>query len=161
MHHSPLCSGVWLDHRAAKIVHLHGDDVREQEILSSVERHTHATGGTKLGGTPYFGAMGASEQRQNERRAHGVAAFYQKIMEAISEADGIALLGPGRARGEFARFLRKHEKLAGRIVSVVASGALTDRQLVAEVKATFHKSSPRRSPLKATNARGSEPANQI
>ena len=133
--------GVWLDHRKARIVELHGDEVHEQEIESTVERHTRSTGGTKVGGTPYINAMGASERHQDERRHHEVAEFYGNVMKAITGAD---LLGPGLAKGEFADVLRGQKGFTDRIVSIATSEKLTERQLVAQVKVIFHKPAPRR-----------------
>ena len=142
--------GVWIDHRRANIVELHGEDVREQEIMSTIERHTHSTGGTKLGGTPYISAMGASERHQHERRLHEMTTFYTSVMAALGDADQIALLGPGLAKGELRHVLDAHQHFTGRIISTKTSAALTPRQLVAEVKSLFYRD-PRRQVVSRPN----------
>ncbi|MCX6108334.1 MAG: hypothetical protein NTZ90_01865 [Proteobacteria bacterium] len=146
--------GVWLDHRKAKIVELCGDDVSEQEIESNVERHTHSTGGTQLGGRAYISAMGSSERRLDERRGHEITLFYQTIAKAISRADEIAVLGSGVARGEFIKYLEKDSSLADRVAFTGPSRVMTGPQLVARFKTIFHMDPPRQRGSKDGLSRG-------
>jgi stalled ribosome rescue protein Dom34 len=113
---------VWIDHTQAKVFHigLSGDD--EVTLHPHLQtRHIHHKANS-IGS----GHVGFDKE------------FFAQVMNAISDAGDILIIGPGNARTELAKYLREqHSKIGERIVAVEAADHPSDREIVAYAKQHF------------------------
>jgi len=64
--------------------------------------------------------------------------FLAQVMNAVSDAGEILIIGPAGAKTEFAKYLREqHSKIGDRIVAVEAADHPSDREIVAYAKRHF------------------------
>ena len=126
---------VWIDHSQAKVFHVgrSGDD----EIVMHPHlptKHLHHKAGS-------IGSGHAAPDKE----------FLAEVMNAVSDAGEILIIGPASAKTEFAKYLREqHSKIGDRIVAVEAADHPSDREIVAYAKQYF-----KISPVRAASAGGS------
>jgi stalled ribosome rescue protein Dom34 len=126
---------VWIDHSQAKVFHigLSGDDEVVLHPHMPV-RHLHHKANSIGSGHTGFDKE-----------------FLAQVMNAVSDAGEILVIGPAGAKSELAKFIReKHSNIGDRIVAVQAADHPTDRAIVAYAKQYF-----KMQPARVTPARGS------
>jgi hypothetical protein len=79
----------------------------------------------------------ASDSRQKTLTGHQ-NIFYDSIIASIRNAEAILIFGPGEAKGELKKCLKK-TNLAARIVGIETVDKMTDRQVAAKVRKYFQK----------------------
>ena len=129
-------TGVWIDHREAIVVSLNEKGESLNRIVSNAEGHHRLSGGARSR-TLYGPQDVASEDRIEHRRMQQLHRFYEKVKEAICRADAIFIFGPGEAKWEFRKELKEHKALFSRIVGIEPAEKMTDKQVVAKVRAFF------------------------
>ena len=113
---------VWIDHAQAKVFHigLSGED----EIVLHPHlptRHLHHKANS-------IGSGHAGFDKE----------FFAQVMNAVSDAGEILILGPSGAKTELAKYIREHQPQVGnRIVGVEAADHPTDPEIVAFAKRHF------------------------
>jgi stalled ribosome rescue protein Dom34 len=113
---------VWIDHSQAKVFHigLSGED----EVVVHPHmptKHLHHKANT-------IGSGHAAPDKE----------FMTQVMNAISDAGEILIIGPASAKTEFAKYLREqHPKIGDRIVAVEAADHPSDGEIVAYAKRHF------------------------
>ena len=113
---------VWIDHAQAKVFHigLSGED----EIVLHPHlptRHLHHKANS-------IGSGHAGFDKE----------FFAQVMNAISDAGEILIIGPAGAKTELAKYLREqHPTIGERIVAVEAADHPTDPEIVAYAKRHF------------------------
>jgi stalled ribosome rescue protein Dom34 len=119
---------VWIDHVQARIFHigLGGDDeVTLHPHLPT--QHLHHKANTAGSG-----------------HAAPDKAFLTEVMNAVSDAGEILIIGPAGAKTELAKFLREHHAAIGnRIVAVEPADHPSDGEIVAYAKKHFKMPPPR------------------
>lgn len=115
--------GVWIDHRKAVIVRITGDGEEINSIESDMEKHVRYSGGKP-------------EDQQDHRFANHLKEYYSKVIASLHDADSILILGPGEAKGEFAKRLEA-ESFGGRIVGVEAVDKMSYDQIAGMVRERF------------------------
>lgn len=128
-------AGVWIDHRKAQIVGLTTGGETTLVILSKVEKHPE-----RGGDSPMKGAYEARQVPADDRRQRALTGelnvYYDAVIEALRNYGKVLVFGPGEAKGELhARILKK--KQSGRVAAVETADQMTDRQIVAKVRAYF------------------------
>jgi stalled ribosome rescue protein Dom34 len=119
---------VWIDHSQAKIFHigLSGED----EVIVHPHlpaKHLHHKANT-------IGSGHAAPDRK----------FLAEVMDAVSDAGEILIIGPASAKTEFAKYLREQpSKIGDRIVAVEAADHPSDGEIVAYAKRHFKLELPR------------------
>ncbi len=107
---------VWIDHSQAKVFHIGlsgGDEVVLHPHMPT--RHLHHKANSIGGGHAGFDKE-----------------FLAQVMNAVSDAGEILIIGPAGAKTELAKFIReKHTNIGNRIVAVQAADHPTDREIVA------------------------------
>jgi hypothetical protein len=134
-------AGVWIDHRKAQIVALNPDGRFTTVILSRVARHPE-----RGADSPMRSAFEARQVPADDRRQRSLMGelnrYYDAVIEALHDYGMLLVFGPGEAKGELhARLLKK--KLAARVSAVETADQMTDRQIVAKVRAHFRDAAPR------------------
>jgi stalled ribosome rescue protein Dom34 len=125
---------VWIDHSQARIFHvgLSGED----EIVMHPDlptRHLHHKANTIGSGNAPLDT-----------------AFMADVMNGVSDAGEILIIGPSSARTELAKYIREQQPDIGkRIVAVEAADHPTDHQIIAHAKQYF-----KLGPARVSAARG-------
>ena len=129
--------GLWMDHRKAVIVAVldEGEDI--ERIESKVEKQLRRSGDSPLKGPHEAQQVPADDSREKAFTGH-LNVYYDAIIASIRDAESIFILGPGEAKGELKRRMER-EQLGGRIIGLEAADRMTDRQIVARVRARFLK----------------------
>jgi hypothetical protein len=128
-------AGVWLDHRKAQIVGLTTDGEITKVILSNVEKHLERGGDSAMRGAYEPSQVPADDRRQRALTGK-LNIYYDAVIEAVRDYGKLLVFGPGEAKGELhARLLKK--KQGDRVSAVETEGEMTDRQVVAKVRAYF------------------------
>ena len=133
-------AGVWVDHRKAFIVFLNkGADAIEPAkpettiaIESGVEKHLRLSGGARTRKTPYGPQDVTVDTKIDDRRKHQLQDYYQNIIQHIQDAKKILIFGPGKAKAELEKEIKKSEAFAQKIVAVETTDKMTDRQITAK-----------------------------
>jgi hypothetical protein len=129
-------TGIWIDHMEAVLVSIDGDQTFVQHVESGAESHLKPSGGWKAGGTTVAQAV-FNEHTAEERRKHQYHAFYQKVIDLLSDSSKIALFGPGEAKLELSKAIEKVTELHKKVKTVEACDRMTENQFIAKVKAFF------------------------
>ena len=113
---------VWIDHSRAKVFHVGLSG--ENEIILHPHlptRHLHHKANS-IGS----GHVGLDKE------------FFAQVMNAVSDAGEILVIGPASAKTELAKYLRdKHPQIADRVVAVEAADHPSDAEIVAYAKRHF------------------------
>jgi stalled ribosome rescue protein Dom34 len=113
---------VWIDHSQAKVFHI-GLSGEDEVVLHPhmPTRHLHHKANS-------IGSGHAGFDKE----------FLAQVMNAVSDAGEILIIGPAGAKTELAKFIReKHADIGNRIVAVQAADHPTDREIVAYAKQYF------------------------
>ena len=113
---------VWIDHSQAKVFHV-GLSGEDEVILHPLmpTRHLHHKANS-IGS----GHVGFDKE------------FLAQVMNAVSDAGEILIIGPASAKTELAKYLREqHAAIGDRIVAVEAADHPSDREIVSYAKKYF------------------------
>jgi hypothetical protein len=132
--------GIWVDHKKAFVASIIKDEEMKKETIhcieSKVEGRVRLSGGSRYA-TPYGPQDVTYEKSIEERRKHHLRQYYQKIIRAIQGARKVLIFGPGEAKLELEKEIRKSKELAGKIVGVETADKMTERQIAAKVRRYF------------------------
>lgn len=126
--------GLWIDHKQAYAIW--HDDGKVEVIPSQIEPPAHYSGGTRLGGK--LNSTADTELRHNDRFKLQLHKYYQQVISALKRADSIFIMGPGEAKIELEKAIKKNKDLRRRILKVETAAKMTRNQMVAYVK-NFYK----------------------
>ena len=113
---------VWIDHSKARVFHV-GLSGQDEIILHPhlPTRHLHHKANS-IGS----GHVGLDKE------------FFAQVMNAVSDAGEILIIGPASAKTELAKYLRdKHPQIADRVVAVEAVDHPSDPEILAQAKRYF------------------------
>jgi hypothetical protein len=145
--------GLWIDHRKALIVAVtdQGEEIRL--IISKVERQLRRSGDSPLEGAYEREQVPARNSRQRTLTTH-LNIYYDAVIASIRDAEAILIFGPGEAKGELEKRLRK-ANLGGRIVGMETVDKMTDHQIAAKVRQHFQDNGTQSSGLRGRTSRPS------
>ena len=131
--------GLWIDHKKAVIVVVTDEEEETKLIISRVEKQLGRPDGIRST-TPYESQqVPADGSRERKFTAH-LNIYYEAVIACIRDAESILIFGPGEAKGELQKRIKKH-RLAGRIVGIETVDKMTDRQIAAKVREYFQENS--------------------
>jgi stalled ribosome rescue protein Dom34 len=119
---------IWIDHLEARIFHL-GLSGPDEVVLHPhlPMRHIHHKANSIGSG-----------------HVHESGEFLKQVIDAVSDAGQILILGPSGAKVELAKYIREHNPEVGdRIVAVEAADHPSDPQIIAHAKLHFKIGIPR------------------
>ena len=122
--------GLWIDHKQAYIIWYENDKI--EVILSNIEPPAHFSGGTQLGGK--LNQKGDLELRHNDRYKLQLTKYYQQIIAKLRDVDSIFIMGPGEAKIEFEKTLKKHKDMQNRLLKSETTDKMTMNQMIAHVR---------------------------
>ena len=122
--------GLWIDHKQAYIIWYEQD--RIEVILSNIEPPAHFSGGTQLGGKQ--NQKGDTELHHNDRYRTQLTKYYQQVIAKLKDVDSIFIMGPGGAKIEFEKALKKHKDMQNRLLKSETADKMTMNQMIAHVR---------------------------
>ena len=128
--------GLWIDHTKAIVVAITDKGEEMRLIISQVEKQLRRAGDSPLEGPHERQQVPADDSRQRKLTGQ-LNIYYDAVIACIRDADSILIFGPGEAKGELKRRLRKAE-LGERIVGIETVDKMTDHQIAAKVRQHFH-----------------------
>ena len=128
--------GLWINHEIACIVFISNGDQKIKKIESEVEGHIKTLGGSRTA-SPYGPQDVATERKFERKRKQHLHQYYQKIISAVKYADCIFIFGPGAAKSELEKEMKKSKEIAVKITGVEPADKMTEGQMVAKVKKFF------------------------
>jgi hypothetical protein len=130
--------GLWIDHRKAIVVAVTDKGEETRLIISKVERQLRRSGDSPLEGAYDKAQAPARNSRQRTYTTH-LNIYYDAVVACIRDAEAILILGPGEAKAELKKRLKK-SNLNGRIVGMETVDKMTDHQVAAKVRQHFQDS---------------------
>ncbi len=128
-------AGLWIDHRKAIVVAITVKGEETGLVISTVEKQLRRSRASRPKGTYEPQQVPADDSQQRAFTGH-LNIYYDAVIACIRGAESILIFGPGEAKGELKRRL-KRIKLGGRIVGVETVDKMTDRQIAAKVRQHF------------------------
>ncbi len=125
------------DQRKAIILTVTDNGERMKLILSDVEKKLRRSDGSPLKGTYEARQVPAGDSCEKAFTGH-LNIYYDAIIASIHDAESILIFGPGEAKGELKKRLKK-DKLDGRIVGIETADRMTANQIVVKVREYFRK----------------------
>jgi hypothetical protein len=122
--------GLWIDHKQAYAIWY--QDGRVEVIPSHIEPPAHYSGGTQLGGK--LSQTADVELHHNDRFRLQLNKYYQQVVAALKNADSIFIMGPGKAKIELEKVIKKNKSMQKRILSIETVDKMTKNQMVAYVR---------------------------
>ena len=129
--------GLWIDHRKAIVVAVTDKGEETVLVISKAEKQLRRSGDSPLKGSYEPSQVPASNRRQRALTGH-LNIYYDAVIASIGDAESILIFGPGDAKGELEKRL-KRSKLGGRIIDIETVDKMTDRQIAAKVRKYFQK----------------------
>ncbi len=133
-------AGLWIDHRKAVIVTLSREGEHTTLITSNVEKHPERAGDSPLKG-PYEAHQVPADDTRQRALTGELNIYYGAIITAIRDCGSLLIFGPGEAKVELHKRLLR-AKLGGRVAGVETEDKMTDRQVIAKVRAHFGVGAP-------------------
>ena len=127
--------GLWIDHKQAYLIWY--KEGRVEIIPSDIEPPEHFSGGTQLGGK--LNQKGDMELRHNDRYKLQLHKYYEQVIAALKDVNSIFIMGPGEAKVEFEKVLKRHKAMQKRLLKVETADKMTKNQMIARVR-KFYKS---------------------
>jgi stalled ribosome rescue protein Dom34 len=128
-------AGLWIDHRQAIVVSISDQGEQTALVISRVERQLRRSDSERPSGPYESQKVPADDKRQRMMTAH-LNDYYDAVIASIRNAQSILILGPGEAKGELKKRL-KRVNLADRIVGMETFDKMTRRQVASIVRQRF------------------------
>lgn len=126
--------GLWIDHKQAYLIW--NEDGKVEVIPSRIEPPAHYSGGTQLGGK--LNQKADLEARRSDRFRLQLNKYYQQVISALKDAHSIFVMGPGEAKVELQKAIKKSKDLQKRLLKVETTDKMTKNQMIAYVR-KFYK----------------------
>jgi stalled ribosome rescue protein Dom34 len=107
---------IWIDHKEARIFHVHPEAVDEATVLSP-QHHIHR----------HPKSRGEARERPEDTKH-----FFDAIARELGRLDAILIVGPSSAKLEFFRFVHEHHR---RIESKVLGSGTADHPTCGKIVA--------------------------
>jgi len=127
--------GLWIDHKKAIIVSLTGKGEELGLVISKAEKQVRRSGDSPLKG-PFDTRHVPPDDKKQKALTQHLNIYYDAVIAAIGNAESILIFGPGEAKGELKKRLKKKD-LAGRIAGTETVDKMTDRQVALKVRRHF------------------------
>ena len=128
-------AGLWIDHRKALIVAMTDKGLLTRRAISKVDKQLGRFSGIRSM-TPFEPLQVPADDSRQKKLTTALNIYYRAVIASIREAEAILIFGPGEAKGELAKRL-KRDRLGARIVGMETVDKMTDRQIAAKVEAYF------------------------
>jgi hypothetical protein len=128
--------GIWLDFREANLITLRGKSETFETILSEID--TSRPKGGSRSKTPWGPMETVSEKAHLERRKHEEKIYFDKIIDAVKDADEVYIFGPAQAKEGLVKAIKEKSNLFQPwLGDVETSDSMTKNQKIAQVRDFF------------------------
>lgn len=131
-------AGIWIDHKRAVVVLLTEAGQEIKEIVFDIGQQITKAGGNRnehhFTRNDFVAEDKLERKTENDRKD-----YYDEVILAVRNSAALFVLGPGEAKGEFAKHI-KTKKLRNLVIELETADKMTDRQFVAKVMEHFAKS---------------------
>lgn len=128
--------GIWLDTDKAVLVSLLNGNEEVKTIKSQIDTRLRFPGERKPGAR--LGTMAADPTTKiTNRKKQLLHHYFNDIIHSVSDATGILVFGPSKAKIELEKQLKKHHGFDHAHLDVESADKMTTRQLIAHVKKHF------------------------
>jgi hypothetical protein len=128
--------GIWLDKQEALVVVLHEGKEKMERIPSELE-FFNPKGGSRSK-TRWGPQQVVHDSKYLEREKHQLKRYFDKLAEAVQDAEQLAIFGPAEAPEKFmAELEENYPDLAKKVISVEKADSQTDNQIKVLVKEAF------------------------
>jgi len=128
--------GIWLDKQEALVVVLQDGADKMERIPSELE-FFNPKGGSRSK-TRWGPQQVVHDSKYLEREKHQLKRYFDKLAEAVEDADQLALFGPAEAPEQFkAELDENYPELAAKVIAVEKADSQTDNQIKVLVKEAF------------------------
>jgi stalled ribosome rescue protein Dom34 len=118
----PSHVAIWIDHKEARIFHIHPDRITEVTVEAPAPVHRKHSDG-------------------HPTHPDDAKHFFGKVVGSVEGVDEILIVGPSTAKLEFMRYLREHaHALEPKVIGIETVDHPTDGQLVAYAMKYFKRS---------------------
>lgn len=128
-------AGLWIDHRKAVIVVATDQGHEMKFVVSNIESRPGRLQGSHVSKRFEAQRVPADDRRERHLRAQ-LNTYCDAVIACIRGADGVLIFGPGEARGELKKRIGQ-SKCGVRIVGMETADKMTNRQVLAKVRACF------------------------
>jgi stalled ribosome rescue protein Dom34 len=128
-------AGVWIDHHKAVVVLLTDDREDLLQILPEQGASMRSPAGARLTRS-YSRNDFVAEDKPQRTVMTQLDHFYDQVIACVRDAQGIVILGPGEAKGEFRRRLAT-QKPRLHVAEMKTLARLTDEQISDYVRQHF------------------------
>lgn len=137
--------GIWLDQEKAYVVTIEKENIilkkPEKEnvtvVKSDVGKHIRLSGGSRTRKTPYGPQDIATNGKIDAKRRKQLDEYYDKITRTVQGAEKILIFGPGIAKKEVEKKIKKSKELLSKVLPIETTDKMTERQILAKVKEHF------------------------
>ena len=129
--------GLWIDQTKAIIVTVVGERQETRHVRSNIEKHIRFSGGSHA--MPLYGTSTIpGEGRPDRKFILSLSPYYDGVISLIRNADAIWIFGPGEAKAELEKCL-KRDDLGAHIVGIETVDKMSDRQITEKVRQHYQK----------------------
>jgi hypothetical protein len=130
--------GVWLNTEESYIITIVEKDAPPMRKIRSGIQSRPREPGQKKPYTQFESAYGNSETHQQGRNAQLKKQYLKKIIDSLRDADYVYIAGPGKMKNELNNAARKETDLHSKIIKVVTTQELTQKEIIAQIKNYFN-----------------------
>lgn len=118
----PTHAVVWIDHKEARIFHVHRGSSDETTVLAP-QHHIHRH------------PKGRGEPRTHPDDAH---RFFADVVKTLDGTDAILIVGPSLAKLELSQYMKDHAAVvAAKVVGIESADHPTGGQIIASARRYF------------------------
>lgn len=129
--------GIWMDKEKAHIVSLDGEKEKFETIQSELDFYK-PSGGSRTKSAKWGPQDVVQDSKFLEKEKHQLKKYFRTLVDAIRDADAIALFGPADTNEKFRKELTSNYKdLAAKLKIVEKVDSMTQNQIIALVKDYF------------------------
>ncbi|SHJ35700.1 hypothetical protein [Pseudozobellia thermophila] len=129
--------GIWMDKEKAHIVSIEGEQERFETIPSELD-FFKPSGGSGTKSAKWGPQDVVQDSKYLEKEKHQLKRYFNKLAEALGDAEAIALFGPADTSEKFSKELKtNHKNLAAKLKTVAKADSMTDNQIRALVREYF------------------------
>ena len=133
--------GLWIDHRKAMVVSITDKGEEMRLVISKVEKQPGRFAGVRST-IPYESQQVRADDSRERKFTGHLNIYYDAVIACIRDAESILIFGPGEAKGELQKRIKKTDPGA-RIVGIETVDKMTDRQIESKVRQYFREKSAR------------------
>jgi len=137
MYETYTYAGLWIDHKKTIIVVLTDGRVTVDHIESNIESRFRFSGG-KGSAVPRSPQEVSFEPKRDARYQHHLHKYYQEVIHSLTDIDAVFIFGPGEAKGELEKEIKKSKHLAPKIKKIEDTDKMAENQIVIKVKKFFN-----------------------